>query len=585
MSVENNNYTINSVQYTISENSIIVDEIGQNYIELTITPNSNYTVTASDFSLATPANPTYVTSVVFTQSGLNVLVTINLVTTALMPSENLDLGICISGSARPEELTINGIYNTSVGVETTPANETGVAYNGTGDQGDLITLFTKTFTANSGFYITTTNVEVTQGDAGNYSFEEVPVYNAEGYMTSTTYTVKYLFPSASVSGDVINFTLRDKALPAVQPDVVTSYTELPLYVAPGGENVVWTLFGQPGAEYSATMTDGTQTITISTNQAISTNGQYVDLIEFPEYTGSTYATWTITLSGDLQNPFLQPTSIIVYQYAPIEITVTASSSNNLIYTPYPGGSYQANGVFAVQALQFPQLPLVYSLGGTISVNTGSISFVDEPHFGIFTEKEYNPTAVVNGAVSNSSTLVIQDLTDGPIDIGSRFLTKPPYAAGIDGNEGYAIQEYEVTQINGNTITVTPNITIADEEFIEFYKTNGNIVANNPVLDLQQISTTQITVNFDFELAATGDRDTTFTLELDNFINVSTMGQTLNLCYATTENDLCCGLSTPVTVFVASGETYNTASMFYMDASLTTPAADGFYSQNATCAVP
>ena len=204
MSVENNNYTINSVQYTITENSVIVDTLGQNYIELTITPNNGYTVAASDFTLATPANAAYVTSVAFTQSGDNVLVTINLVTTALMPAENLDLGICISGSAQLAELTIDGVYNTEVESQILPASETNVAYNATGDQGDLTTLFTKTFTANSGFYITTTSVVVTQGNAANYSFEEAPVYNGDGYMTSVTYTVKYLFPSESISLSLIH---------------------------------------------------------------------------------------------------------------------------------------------------------------------------------------------------------------------------------------------------------------------------------------------------------------------------------------------------------------------------------------------
>ena len=587
MSVENNNYTINSVQYTITENSVIVDTLDQNYIELTIVPNNGYTVTASNFSLATPANATYVTSVVFTQSGSNVLVTINLVTTALMPSDNLDLGVCISGSAQLSELLISGIYNTNVEPETTPASETGITYDGTGDQGDLITLFTKTFTANSGFYLTFTNVTVTQGNAGNYSFEEVPTYNSEGYMTSTTYTVKYLFPSQSISNDVIDFTLRDKALPVVQPDVVTSYTELPSYIAPGGQDVVWTLFGQPGAEYSATMTDGTQTVTIATNQAISTNGQYTDLIEFPEYTGTTYATWTITLSGDLQNPFSQPTSIVVYQYAPIEITVTADSSNsNITYTPYPTGNFQTAGTFSVNALD--PTGASASLGGTINISSGSISFIDEPHFAIFSEEAYNPEAIVNGGVSNSSTVTLQNIEEGPIEVGSRFFTGPPYVPGnqnVGINSGYAVQQHEVTNVSGNTITVTPNITIADQEGLEFYKTNGNILSNNPLLDIQQISTSEITVNFDFALATTGDKDTTFTLELDNFINVSTLGQSLSLCYATTQDDLCCGLSTPVTVFVASGETFNSAAMFYTDSTLQTPSPNGFYSENATCAIP
>jgi len=582
MSVENNNYTINSVEYIITESAVIVDELGQNFIELTIIPNSNYTVTASDFSLATPANPTYVTSVVFTQSGDNVLVTINLVTTAIMPQENLDLGICISGSAQLAELTIDGVYNTEVESQILPASETNVAYSGTGDQGDLTTLFTKTFTANSGFYITTTSVIVTQGNAANYSFEEAPVYNGDGYMTSVTYTVKYLFPSESISGDVIDFTIRDKGIPVVQPSVVSSYSEIPTYILVTGENIAWTLYGQSGAQYSASMTDGSQTITIATNETIQANGQSTVSIEFPEYTGTTFATWTITLTGDLATPFQQPNPIIVYQYAPIDITVTAESSDaNITYTPFAAGNFQTGNVFSVEALQSPVSPIVQSLGGTITISSGSISFIDEPHFGVFEEKEYNPIAGVNGSVSNSSTLVIQNLVDGPIEVGSRFFTRPPESP----NEGYAIQEYEVSNVNGNTLTVSPNITISDGEAIGFYKTNGNIVENNPLLDLQQISSNQITVNFDLELSHTGDRDTTFTLQLDNFLNVSTGGQLINACFALKENDLCCLLPTPVQIYIPQNETFQNATTFYTDASLQTVAPAGFYSININCSIP
>lgn len=660
MSVANNNYTINSVQYTVTENSIIVDELGQNYMELTIVPDSGYTVTASDFSLVNPADPTYVSSVVFSQSGFNVLVTINLVTTAIMPGGNLDLGLCIAGVAYLSKVEISGIYNTEVQPHISPSSQTNVPYSDSGDAGDLVTLFSKTFTADADFYIIFSGVVVTQGNPANYSFEETPQFNAEGYLVSITYVVKYLFPAQSYSDDVIDFTLRSKLLPIIHPSIITSYSDLPLYVSTQGQNVPWVLYGQPGAIYNASMTDGNQTITIATNEAIQSNGQSSVLIEFPEYTGNTYATWIITLTGDLQSPFTQPNPATVYQYSSIEITVTAESSNsNITYTPYSSGNFQVGNIFTVDAIQFPSFPIVESLGGTITTSVGDISFNNEPHFGLFKEKEYNPTAIVNGSVSNSATIVLDYVTNGPIEVGSRFSTPPQ---GSD-NLGYAVQEYEVTNVSGNNISVTPNITVIDGYSIAFYKTNGNILANNPLLDIQQISSTEIVVNFDFELEATGDRDTTFTLDLDNFIEATSIfgpfilnydsnfsasgaccgpttttvylntnslatatemylptpgnppatlsgsysdgsiyrnydGQTgsfltpaincpgcsqpLFLCYAAkTANDLCCGNATTVQVWVAQGETFLNNSGLYQDASLTTAAPNGFYSDN-TC---
>ena len=246
MLTPNNNYTITSVEYIIPENSVITEEIGQTYMELIIVPDTGYTVEAANFSLATPPNATYVTSVVFTQAGANVLVIINLVPSAVMPEGNLYLGICISGRACLSESEIGGIYNTDVDTQITPSSESNVPYSASGDAGDLVTLFSKTFTANSNFYIIGADVALTQGDAANYSFEENVQFNSQGLMTSITYVVKYLFGTSTISGDVIDFTLRSKLLPIIQPIVISSYSELPSFVQATGENKPFTVFGQAG---------------------------------------------------------------------------------------------------------------------------------------------------------------------------------------------------------------------------------------------------------------------------------------------------------------------------------------------------
>ena len=586
MPVENNNYTINSVEYIITESAVIVDELGQNFIELTIIPNSNYTVTASDFSLATPANATYVTSVVFTQSGDNVLVTINLVTTAVMPQENLDLGICISGSAQLAELTIDGVYNTEVESQILPASETNVAYSATGDQGDLTTLFTKTFAANSGFYITTTSVVVTQGNAANYSFEEAPVYNGDGYMTSVTYTVKYLFPSESISGDIIDFTIRDKGIPVVQPSVISSYSELPPWVAAVGENVGWTVFGEPGAQYSATMLgdDGTS-VTIATNEVIPASGQYFQVIEFPAWTSSGVRIWTITLTGDLASPFIQPNPFTVNQYANIELTITGESSDANV-------SYASSEIIEVPALQTVGPVISQNIEATINVSTGNILEIVPNALGKYKE-DISIVGGLSGPLTNASTLnfTLFDENFGTLQVGDRF----NFSANdpLNNNNNEAPFTYSVTSVSGTapnyTVGITPPLTTTAAGIsVSFFRLNGNIADQiNPIL-LTQITPQSISIDYVFTLLRSGDQDTTFTLDLDDLITVRSSGsgsQAIQTCFALKENDLCCQTPVSKTIYIPSNETFNTANVFYDDANLTIVSSAGFYSVDINCSIP
>jgi len=63
---------------------------------------------------------------------------------------------------------------------------------------------------------------------------------------------------------------------------------------------------------------------------------------------------------------------------------------------------------------------------------------------------------------------------------------------------------------------------------------------------------------------------------------ATCSTQLSLCYSTVINTLCCSTSTSATVYVASGASFATAVNLYSDAALTTLAAAGYYSANATC---
>lgn len=60
-------------------------------------------------------------------------------------------------------------------------------------------------------------------------------------------------------------------------------------------------------------------------------------------------------------------------------------------------------------------------------------------------------------------------------------------------------------------------------------------------------------------------------------------ETLLLCYhATDATQLCCGGASPVTVFVASGETFENNTGLFSENTLTNAAPNGFYSNDLTC---
>lgn len=580
MLTPNNNYTITSVEYIIPENSVITEEIGQTYMELIIVPDTGYTVEAANFSLATPPNATYVTSVAFSQAGDNVLVIINLVPSATMPEGNLYLGICISGRACLSESGIGGIYNTDVDTQITPSSESNVPYNASGDAGNLVTLFSKTFTANSNFYIIGADVALTQGNAANYSFEENAQFNSQGLMTSITYVVKYLFGTSTISGDVIDFTLRSKLLPTVQPIVISSYSELPSFVEATGENKPFTVFGQDGAVYSISMTNGIDTINIAQNDTMGVSGQRTYIIEFPVWSGSGYTEWQISLTGDLANPFSQPLPITVRQYADVELTVTGASTN-------PNISYNSSQVFSVPAFQITNPPVfVTDIEATIDIAASENISITPFALGKFREE-----IVVNGGfdgpVTNASVLNFTLLEEnyGSLQVGDKFnfSTYDP----LNNNNNEAPFVYTVTSINGSlpnlSVGITPPLTTtAVGGGVSFFRTNGNVSNGPTAITMQQISPTSISLHYNFVLNRSGDADATFTFDLDDIVTVTPalFGPfVLNYNSKFSATGACCGQTT--TIVYLNTASLSTATEMYLNVPGNPPATlSGTYSDGS-----
>ena len=497
-----------------------------------------------------------------------------------MPAGNLYLGICISGRACLIDSGINGIYNTDVEPQITPSSESNVPYSASGEVGDLVTLFSKTFTASSNFYIIGADVALTQGNAANYSFEENPQFNSQGLMTSITYVVKYLFTAQSYSDDVIDFTLRSKLLPLVQPIVISSYSELPNFVQATGENKAFTVFGQEGAVYSISMSNGIDTINIAQNDSMVSSGQRTYIIEFPVWTGSGYTEWEISLTGDLATPFLQPLPIIVRQYAEVELTVTGASTN-------PNISYNSLQTFSVPAFQSANPPVfVTDIEATIDIVPSENISITPFALGKFRE-EIAVSGGFDAPVTNASVLNFTLLSEnyGNLQVGDRFNFSTYDPLNNDTNE--APFTYTVTSITGSlpnlSVGITPPLTTtAPGGGVSFFRTNGNVSNGPTAITMTQISPTSISLHYNFILNRSGDADATFTFDLDDIVTVepALFGPfSLNYSSKFSATEACCGQTT--TLVYLNTNSLSTATEMYLNVPGNPPATlSGTYSDGS-----
>ena len=501
-----NNYTFTNIQYTIPEG----DNVSVFYptAQITIAPNSGYTATAADFSLDPTFSDNAVQSVVFTQDGLNVLCTVTFNTGFIMPSSNVTIPLCVIGEGNVNALPISGTFTANVNAGVIGnGTEADTPYSASGLEGTEVSLFTRSYSAPSGMFIASSAPQMVVGNQSNYNFETTNTFDALGNITTISYDFKYLFPGVGVSGDKIDIKgINVYALRLPQLSEVTGYSTLPVFMQFSGGNFSWNVFGVDGASFSASMTDGVDTVTIATNAIIGTGGISSQVIEFPTYSGTTYKDWTLTLTGDLQSPFLQANPATIRQYAANVTTLTASSANGIVgFTPI---------LSTLPALQQYATPMVYPVSWNLSVPAGTIISERQPIVYDVTEV-ISIFAAADGSQSNVSSLNISNLAEsyGALQVGDRFNVNAPLTTF-----GQAPFPYEVTAVNSSTnISVSPNITVTDEDGLRFYRTNGTAFSLTNAT-FTQVDNQNITLDFNLETSATGDVSTTLTLDLDNIIS-------------------------------------------------------------------
>lgn len=530
-----NNYTFSEPVFNIPEESNIVTLVGATAV-ITITPNAGFTATAGDFS-TTSFNATYISNVAFTQSGNNVLCTMTLINTATMPSSNLTLGLCVSGSAIEKLITIGGKYSAVVGSNVTgDSSETNVTYSASGITSTVSSLFTKTYNAATGYFwggVSIPSINIVKGNQKHYSIAQTPTFDASNRLTNIAYAVSYQFPNKDVSGDEILINVPSTQEIYVPVNKITSYIFDTSTLSNNGDLRKLTVLGVPGTTFGATLNDGTATTVIINNQSLDANGRFEQDVLFPVLIkGDPPVNYTITLTGanisgsmNLPNPFTikqmnevliqidhvpnVPTPITGWPVVNPRVTLPA-----VINSPFPPSANveQYEGLWLI-TLNYDIQP---------SSGTGTFAIIKKE---IVNEDFSNtqPLGITATAATSSSTSLDVSSTTG-ITAGDGIVIQALSQQSFNGlsvQEGFAPFRTTVTSVNSATnLTISQARSAVNGQDIRVFTDHGNKIEVYDGLATLKTGTVISTVNIYAKIAITrtGDSDITFDLDLSNLIS-------------------------------------------------------------------
>ena len=525
-----NNYTFTDIQYTIPEG----DNVSVLYptAQITIVPNSGYTAVAADFSLDPSFSDNAVQSVVFTQDGLNVLCTVTFDTGFVMPSGNYTIPLCVIGESKVSLITIGGTFIASVGANISGDVSESVPYTNSGNVGELELLFTKNYTANTGYYLTSTGLQVVTGNASNYNIVQGPTYDGDNNLIGISYAVNYLYPNQSIDGDVLRINQVAAEEIYVAPQYVTSYGPYRSVVPFSGINFQLSVYGGEGAVFSAELAYNATTTPIVTNATLPETGVLSIPISIPAYTNGSPnpLSYTITFSGDIDPAFSQPNPITLTQYGLLpKINFTGTSTqgitgfnNEEIKVPLLTTFSKVDGAYS-------DTPSVITLTRILTSSAGTYLYINS---GFIESNLSNtrPTVLeVSGNYTNASSIdIINATTDRELSVGDQF-----NLSYLQDQDGYAPYKYTITAINGpqynypdtttTNISISPNITVADETEISAWGNNGNLITfNNENFVIERIADNSLKVTFVYDLTRTGVANTTFNWNLDEVFKTTSV---------------------------------------------------------------
>lgn len=333
------NYTISEVTYNNVPNGSTVSSLHPTAV-LLITPLSGYTLDYSEFSVQ--YLPPNTTSVVFTQSGLNIVCTVNFDPTFIMPANNVEIPLCINGMGELIEYSVSGsVYAVGdANVISTPGSGVAVPFSNSAILNTTTIVYTGAFTCAPGYYMSVApTLMQTSGNNSNFTITYNNTYNGNGLLIGRAYTITYLTPNYGNFNN--NFSIAAASLEIYVPELgivnyILSTNTFPLH----GGIAALTLYGIEGSAWNLSCIDpilqtgpidpitGIIPYGTSTSGVIDSSGQI--LIQVSIGISSVEDSYSITLGGDISPLFAQPNPILLYQFSEITITYRVEPTSYFI---------------------------------------------------------------------------------------------------------------------------------------------------------------------------------------------------------------------------------------------------------------
>ncbi len=371
------NFTVTDINFEVPE---FVDiSTVQSGATITITPNQGYVIDASDFSLRSPI-PSLIdaNASVFNQVGANIELVL-VFNSETMPSNNLEVPICVAGFDQLIAITVDGLWVASLINATSSINgvvQTSGSYSGNGELGTTEEVISGlTLTADTDYFFNTIPVAtVNTGVEASYSIIRTDVYTGLN-ITESSFDVSYTFPNNNVTGDFITFTGNAIAVPSTQV-YINAYSMNTSNVNAGGESRAISITGNTGANYTLKIenTAGTGTV-IDVAGVIDASGSVSFTAVFPTVTAD--QTYEVTFGGDLNPALIGPTAPLDDQFLLTQdlamtltvsltssdpnITIISASSNETILVPsqnYSPPNTQNIGLEVVAAPGYTITPIL-----------------------------------------------------------------------------------------------------------------------------------------------------------------------------------------------------------------------------------
>ena len=480
---------------------------------LTLVPDEGYVIDAANFSVIAPL-PSYVSSVVFSQSEQNpnnITCLVTLTPGAVMPDSDINIDLCISGKAEFVRYCVSGTVVWTKIAHVTPITLNN-PYNLCGSFGQVSNVFTQAISADAGFYFEEApTIQLTSGNINNYTVSTENVLDAQGNIITTVFTVNYTFPNENVTNDLwtINAEAKIIYVPVIE---ITSYNISTAFFPAQGGFRYYTIYGAPGANWSLNASDDildTGLLTpiefepifgASVSGTIGVDGSSPVGVRIPNVTSNT--SYTITISGDLQNPFPQNETVTLLQFTNTEVTYTASGTN-LIVIP----SYEVSGLSYSQQ----QPSIITNVAYSISPSTpgGTINIIDPV---IDTDRD-----IYNSVTRNIQFIATGTNTTHAVVDASQVLNGMNFIGNTQFSNTISVVSVDVIQ---NTVTFNQSISVTIGQVETLGLTKGNEVFFQGYSYSGDEYNLLLTGNNNIERF--GWDDVTFNIDLDNTLSATTL---------------------------------------------------------------